>query len=499
MPAINQYPQLKADDGASNVKFTQAGVSATPRSVQDKLREFISVKDFGAVGNNSTDDTASFQAAINACQLSQTRLHIPEGTYVLSAKITATSTFDISCDVTAALRWTNSTNCGIYFDFNDSSDTLCSIHLPQLFGSAVTASFTLPGYSAAEGWNYDLSSRFGSAVHLRGGNRIKLRVHYAKGWNDALLVEPTTTTTIDNIECSIGVADFCVHGLRITNTGPGSLGISQFAFYANTIWAKFPLHFDTTFGSIVSSRFVIDGVYVNENGGCVVYGVGTTFSGNHININWAEAGRRSDSVPSTTVNLQCPFLGGNQSSNGVFFDGMGTSPNIGYWGGKHNRIEIGAYTDPLTPDLGSSSAIPTAGGTIRIRDAGIWNKISVLNVCDDTSAIGAPIATTAVQGEANYNGGVGGAQFARAVYCSTLLSGLAAGASVDHYVYHQLLSSARARPIMVTMRDESALNNDIVIEAYPVTTVNRETRVRFKNRGSGSFTGSVFFWLIIGN
>ena len=47
-------------------KFTQAGAGAVERSVKTKLRECISVNDFGAVGNGIVDDTSSVQAAVTA-------------------------------------------------------------------------------------------------------------------------------------------------------------------------------------------------------------------------------------------------------------------------------------------------------------------------------------------------------------------------------------------------------------------------------------------------
>jgi hypothetical protein len=50
---------------SSSVTYLPAGTGAVATTVQTKLRESVSVKDFGAVGNGTTNDTAAIQLAYN--------------------------------------------------------------------------------------------------------------------------------------------------------------------------------------------------------------------------------------------------------------------------------------------------------------------------------------------------------------------------------------------------------------------------------------------------
>lgn len=63
--------------------FAQAGTGAVQRTVESKLKDVVSVKDFGAVGDGVTDDTAAIQAALNTNK----SVVFPTGTYLISAPL----------------------------------------------------------------------------------------------------------------------------------------------------------------------------------------------------------------------------------------------------------------------------------------------------------------------------------------------------------------------------------------------------------------------------
>jgi hypothetical protein len=107
------------DHIAAPGSFLQAGTGAVTRSVQDKLKEQVSVLDFGAVGDDVADDTAAIQAAITASP----SVYFPKGTYKISAKLILRSDSELSGE-NSRNTYLQGAHSGTIFEFPYlSSDT----------------------------------------------------------------------------------------------------------------------------------------------------------------------------------------------------------------------------------------------------------------------------------------------------------------------------------------------------------------------------------------
>jgi len=69
---------------AGMITYKNDGTGAVVRTIKDKLGEPVSVKDFGAVGDGVTDDTAAIQAAIDS---GASTVYFPSGEYEITSPI----------------------------------------------------------------------------------------------------------------------------------------------------------------------------------------------------------------------------------------------------------------------------------------------------------------------------------------------------------------------------------------------------------------------------
>ena len=143
---VNADVNSSAGIVASKLDFTQSGTGATTRTVESKLRDVVSVKDFGAVGDGVTDDTAAIQAALNTTSL---EIFIPDGTYRVKALSTTTGTPALTSSVDNRL-----------------------IHGPGILTASeqVKVLFQVTGDNNTVSINIDGNNNVGYAILVKGSN-----------------------------------------------------------------------------------------------------------------------------------------------------------------------------------------------------------------------------------------------------------------------------------------------------------------------------------------
>ena len=124
---------------ASAITYNQGATGAQERTVKSRLQDFVSVKDFGAAGNGSTNDTAAFQAAIDSLGSTGGSVYVP---------------YDMKCLIDSNL--TVNANCGIVgpHEFVGSPKDNTSAPYGNLGGALIinsSATITLKGGAGISG------------------------------------------------------------------------------------------------------------------------------------------------------------------------------------------------------------------------------------------------------------------------------------------------------------------------------------------------------------
>jgi polygalacturonase len=82
--ALRPSRTAQADTSFTNFSFAATGAPAV-WTMADRLSDIVNVKDWGAKGDNSTDDKSAIQAAINYCIThGGGTVFFPEGSYKTS-------------------------------------------------------------------------------------------------------------------------------------------------------------------------------------------------------------------------------------------------------------------------------------------------------------------------------------------------------------------------------------------------------------------------------
>ena len=124
-----------SSSNASGITYDPAGAGAVPATVEAKLREYVSVTDFGADKTGVADSAAAIQAAIDYDQGARGRaIYFPAGTYSVSSNINLDST-NTQFGITLFGDGFNASLITLRSDFSGTGDTNCIF---QIDGTGMT-------------------------------------------------------------------------------------------------------------------------------------------------------------------------------------------------------------------------------------------------------------------------------------------------------------------------------------------------------------------------
>ena len=172
-------------------KFEQTG-STVNRPFNLKLQESVSVKDFGAVGNGTTDDTTAIQNAVNATPYGGT-LYFPAGQYKLTNEIRLPQPITIlgagEGQPFNGIANTATTGCYVYQsntaknaftlvaglnNYTFAQYGICGINFQNI---QIIGSLTLSGARAQSGIGVDTTIN-GGDFHIRGNSMTNCIVKF---------------------------------------------------------------------------------------------------------------------------------------------------------------------------------------------------------------------------------------------------------------------------------------------------------------------------------
>ena len=255
-----------------------------------KSNNVYNVKDYGAVGDGTTNDTTAIQTAINAVKVAGFgTVYFPDGTFVITGSLTLPS--NPQCDISlegegsniSIIKQTSNANA-IYFDMNDGSGWANDYQVAikslafKTSGQASTAIHVTYGtlqYSQHSNISVDIND-----VHI-----------YSDGsnyWNNGIILESAWNFRISNtmVIGKTGSSPYNGTGLEIRRMCVnGSINQSQFNFWKTGIFVN---TVDYTSAGMNTEGLFLDQIYmVPVNYGVYVKGNKTFYNAPFNSNDWA--------------------------------------------------------------------------------------------------------------------------------------------------------------------------------------------------------------------
>lgn len=402
IPVVNDVTSVLADLanttdnslGDALVGFKQSNSSgflsgAVARTVNAKLQELVSVKDFGATGDGITDDTTYIQSAITAAQNSIGTLFFPPGTYLVSS-LTVSGSLVLTGSGTASVIKQKDSSAGSMFSVTGTGNNVVFQELTFDGNQAgqTTASYNYNSiiFSTATGGTYsdaftllvqdcEFRNPTYAAVRVKGDNTATTReiawIVNCRFLNGRTGIEAVSGDyTPRDIDLNDAVKAFVVNNVFTSDAAPVSFGRAAIVV-AQTQTAN--IRFTEAY--IVGNDIEYRGVAVTQSIGAIDLYIWATYSvvrDNTLkNITAAGIKWKADASYVSVINNKLntllasppvgasalPAISGNQAGYGAIGHLVIVEGNqIAEWSGATGGVIVvegyysvsGAYSDGLT-------------------------------------------------------------------------------------------------------------------------------------------------------
>lgn len=261
----------------NTLNFTQQGTGAVSRSVQNKLEELVSVKDFGAKGDGTTDDTAAIESALTYWASKEgVILVFPEGLYIdTGGHVHALGDKQFNAiKMAGQLRPTNTT--GVCWQITGVENVCLELRLD---GGGTLGNFTNATPIGGSTFLKMHTVRWGK-IYIEAMNYAGRVVHFTAGGTDQATRCRMLDVNIKTGNRNVGASDepvgqpFFVDSGSCVQTG----AIGKFAFrgegcYYGPVFERLN---DIDITNLEAGKFITTGIEVR---GCVMVHADTIFIG----------------------------------------------------------------------------------------------------------------------------------------------------------------------------------------------------------------------------
>jgi len=373
---ISGISSLTLPIDSSNITYDPPFAGSVATNVEDKLAQVVSVQDFGAVGNGSTNDTAAFQAALN----SGFSVYIPPtgSSYIVSSTLTVPANVAMYGDGYESVIQYTGTGSAIVLDPGTGNATLYD---------SILANFQLTNANtAAVGIRLkDVAEVLIDSVYVIGigGGFTTAAIEFsATAATGAVFAVTIRDSILRANQVGIKFSDqnlfnaITIRGGRIQ----GNLGTA--GIFADKTVKGFSI-----FGTVVEGNLnqnivlnngaealTIQGCWFETNvaatNGIVLQGsgqyVGVNISGNHFANNGASPTGRALYMPGTNA---IPYVGVNFNNNAIFGYGNTINPAVDF---ASKRFDDSDFTNNffgagVTTPYGSLPAATSQGCVVKSR------------------------------------------------------------------------------------------------------------------------------------